>query len=106
MTASGKASEPASFNPPLEPIAMTEPDITTEEIIKNLSVGWVVRQQVSTAFKSWLVDVMTSKHRHVAQREYDRLVRENPDDYFELVATMSSEVCKAFTPHKGKRWTA
>jgi len=80
---------------------MTEVDVTTAEIIKNLRVEWVVRQQVKTAFKAWLVDVMTSKHRHVGLREYERLVKENPDSYFELVAVMSSEVCKAFTPHKG-----
>lgn len=80
---------------------MSDPNEIMREAIKNLRVEWVVRQQVSTVNKSWLVDLSTSKTERAARMDYDRHVRDNPDSYFELVVVMSAEVCKAFTPHKG-----
>lgn len=72
-----------------------------EEAIKNLRIRWVIRQQVRTVEKRWLVDLFETDHERIARQDYDRLVRDNPDAYFELVAVLHSEVCKAFTPHRG-----
>lgn len=71
------------------------------EWLAGLRIQWVVRQQVRTARKSWLVDVSESDIERVARQDYERLVAENPNDYFELVAVMHTETCQAFTPHKG-----
>lgn len=71
------------------------------ETVATLRIKWVVRQKVSTVGKAWLVDVFETEYERVARQSYDRLVRDNPEAYFELVAVMHSEVCKLFTPYKG-----
>jgi hypothetical protein len=81
---------------------MTETqDEVMAEAVKNLRIKWVVRQKVSTVERSWLVDVFDSETERVARHSYERLVRGNPEAYFELVAVLSSEVCRLFTPFKG-----
>jgi hypothetical protein len=71
------------------------------EAVKNLRIKWVVRQKVRTVDKAWLVDVFDTEYERVARQSYDRLVRDNPEAYFELVAVLHSEVCRLFTPFKG-----
>lgn len=71
------------------------------EAVKNLRVKWVLRQKVRTVDKAWLVDIFETDHERIARQDYDRLVRDNPDAYFELVAVLHSEVCRLFTPFKG-----
>jgi hypothetical protein len=71
------------------------------EAVKNLRIKWVVRQKVRTVDKAWLVDVFDTEHERVARQSYDRLVRDNPEAYFEMVAVLHSEVCRLFTPFKG-----
>ena len=71
------------------------------EAIKNLRVRWVIRQQVRTVEKRWLVDLFETENERIARQDYGRLVRDNPEAYFELVAVLHSEVCKEFTAHKG-----
>jgi hypothetical protein len=81
---------------------MTETqDEVMAEAVKNLRIKWVVRQKVSTVDRSCLVDVFESEVERVARQSYERLVRDNPEAYFELVAVLSSEVCRLFTPFKG-----
>lgn len=81
---------------------MTElQDQVIAEAVQNLRIKWVVRQKVRTVDKAWLVDVFDSDHERVARQSYERLVRDNPEAYFELVAVMHSEVCRLFTPFKG-----
>ncbi len=81
---------------------MTETqDEVMAEAVKNLRIKWVVRQKVSTVERSWLVDVFDSETERVVRQSYERLVRDNPEAYFELVAVLSSEVCRLFTPFKG-----
>lgn len=71
------------------------------EAIKNLRIRWVIRQQVRTVEKRWLVDLFETDYERIARQDYARLLRDNPDAYFELVAVLHSEVCKEFTPNKG-----
>ena len=71
------------------------------EAVQNLRVRWEVRQKVRTVDKAWLVAVFESDHERVARQSYERLVRDNPEAYFELVAVLHSEVCRLFTPFKG-----
>lgn len=82
---------------------MTDPttDAVLADAVKNLRIRWVIRQQVRTAQKRWLVDLFDTEHERIARQDYARLVRDNPDAYFELVAALNSEVCMDFTPHKG-----
>ena len=70
---------------------------------QNLRIKWEVRQEVRTVDKVWLVAVFESDHERVARQSYDRLVRDNPEAYFELVAVLHGEVCRLFTPFKGVR---
>ena len=79
------------------PAAVSGADVM-KSAMENLRIRWVVRQKVSTAHKGWLVDVSDSEYERVARMDYDRLVRENTDAYFELVAVANAEVCCAFTP--------
>lgn len=64
---------------------------------------WVIRQQVRTARKSWMVDLGECHSERVARDDYERLVREHPESYFELVEVVHVETCLAFTPFKGSR---
>ena len=76
-------------------------DEVMAEAVKNLRIKWVLRQKVRTVDKAWLVDIFETEHERIARQDYDRLVRDNPDAYFELVAVVHSEVCRLFTPFKG-----
>ena len=81
---------------------MTEQqDQMIADAVKNLRIKWVLRQQVRTVEKAWLVDLFETENERIARQDYDRLVRDNPDAYFELVAVLHSEVCRLFTPFKG-----
>lgn len=62
---------------------------------------WVLRQQVRTARKAWMVDLGECHSERVARDDYERLVREHPESYFELVEVVHVETCLAFTPFKG-----
>jgi hypothetical protein len=62
---------------------------------------WVIRQQVRTARKAWMVDLGECHSERVARDDYERLVRELPESYFELVEVVHVETCLAFTPFKG-----
>lgn len=55
---------------------------------------------MNTVKETWLVDVFTTEYERLARQSYARLVQDNPDAYFELVAVLHSEVCKLFTPYK------
>lgn len=76
-------------------------DEVVAEAVKNLRIKWVLRQKVRTVEKAWLVDIFETEHERIARQDYARLVRDNPDAYFELVAVVHSEVCRLFTPFKG-----
>ena len=76
-------------------------DEVMAEAVKNLRIKWVLRQKVRTVDKAWLVDIFETEHERIARQDYDRLVRDNPDAYFELVAVVHSEVCRLFTPLNG-----
>lgn len=80
---------------------MSEPDQVMTEAVQNLRIKWVVRQQVRTVERAWLVDVFDTEVERTARQSYERLVRDNPAAYFELVAVLHSEVCRLFTPFKG-----
>lgn len=57
-----------------------------------------IRQQVETVGKKWLETIHTSQSLRPLQMTYERLVENNPDDYFELVQIIKDEKCLAFTP--------
>ena len=71
------------------------------EAVQNLRIKWEVRQKVKTVDKAWLVSVFDTEVERVGRQTYERLVRDNPEAYFELVAVVHSEVCMLFTPFKG-----
>lgn len=71
------------------------------DAVKNLRMRWVIRQQVRTVEKRWLVDLFETENERIARQDYARLVRDNPDAYFELVALLHSEVCIDFTKGNG-----
>lgn len=76
---------------------MTERAELEQAAIDGLRVRWVVRQQIGTVQKRWLVDIFDTESERIARLDYERLAAEHPSEYFELVAVMHSEVCSAFT---------
>ena len=73
---------------------MTEQqDQMIADAVKNLRIKWVLRQKVRTVEKAWLVDLFETENERIARQDYDRLVRDNPEAYFELVAVLHSECC-------------
>jgi hypothetical protein len=56
-----------------------------------------IRQQVKTINKNWLEIVWKTKSERVALLEFERIVNQNPDDYFELVFVDITEDCIKFT---------
>jgi hypothetical protein len=61
-----------------------------------------IRQLVKTVKSNLLPVVYDGPVERVAMDEYDRLVREHPGEYFELVKVVriKKEKCLAFTPIK------
>jgi hypothetical protein len=57
-----------------------------------------IRQEVKTVEKSWLETIHTSGSLRILEMTYGDLVKNNPDDYFELVRVFKEEKCLAFTP--------
>ena len=56
-----------------------------------------VRQQLRTVNRRWLETVYSNTSERVARGTYDSFVKENPQDYFELVKVERNEECLAFT---------
>lgn len=57
-----------------------------------------IRQQVKTVEKRWLETVYKGPILRVLEITYDELVKDNPDDYFEIVQVTHDEKCLAYTP--------
>jgi len=65
----------------------------------NMATRYEIRQGVKSVRKKWLVVVAENGYsERVLIAEYEQLVKDNPDTYFELVKIESSEVCMKFTP--------
>jgi len=56
-----------------------------------------IKQQVKTIEKSWLETIATSQSLRVIEIDYERIVKNNPSDYFELIKTVKTEECLAYT---------
>jgi len=56
-----------------------------------------IRQQVKTVEKSWLETIHSSQSHRVLKMTYDNLVKNNPNEYFELVKVVHDEICLEFT---------
>ena len=57
-----------------------------------------IRQQVKTVEKRWLETIHKSLSFNGMKPTYDRLIKENPEDYFELIKVTHNEECLHFTP--------
>ena len=57
-----------------------------------------IRQMVHTIQKRWLEVVSVASADYIAKMDYERLVAEHPNVYFELVKITHKEECLAFTP--------
>ena len=68
--------------------------------VRECTKAWVVRQQVSTVEKSWLVDVFSSRFERPAAQAYNCMVEENQLAYFELVMVAHREECVAHSSVK------
>ena len=62
-------------------------------------VEYEIRQQVRSVKETWLPVVYSGRCERVATDEYNRLAREYPGEYFELVKVVrvQREECLAFT---------
>lgn len=62
-------------------------------------VEYEIRQQVRSVKETWLHVVYSGRCERVATDEYNRLAREYPGEYFELVKVVrvQREECLAFT---------
>lgn len=56
-----------------------------------------IRQRVSTIYRSWMELVWDTPVERVALAEFDRIKKENPDHYFELMRVETSETCIDFS---------
>ena len=60
--------------------------------------AYEIRQQVHTIHKSWLEVIASGSIERVVRDEYNRYVRDYPDEYFEFCKIERHEHCLAFTP--------
>lgn len=58
---------------------------------------YVVRQQVRTVQRAWLVDIFEAEYERSAIQEYERLKRDNPGEYFELIMVKHREEAMYWT---------
>jgi len=73
----------------------------------NAGLGWFkgdnmehfeIRQQVKTVGRSWLETIYKEQSLRMLEMIYEGLVKNNPDEYFELVQVTHNEKCLAYTP--------
>lgn len=57
-----------------------------------------IRQQVRTVNKAWNEEIFSYFYERPARDCYDRLIKDHPNEYFELVKVVTEEECLAFTP--------
>jgi hypothetical protein len=60
--------------------------------------SYEIRQQVKTINKNWLEVIFKCDSERVALCSYDKIINENPNQYFELVLVNITEDCIKFTP--------
>lgn len=75
--------------------ALLEEAVKAGAEMAKVRVVYEVRQQVRTVRKNWLETVFDSTFERPAKDEYDRLVQQNPSEYFELVRLSAAEECLA-----------
>lgn len=68
------------------------------ESSSNSPVRYEIRQQVRSVAKRWIEVVHKGEFERPLLMEYERLTREYPKEYFELVRVSTEEACLAFTP--------
>lgn len=68
------------------------------DVQSSAPVHYEIRQQVKTAAKKWLEIVQKGEFERPLFIEYERLAREYPNEYFEIVRVSAEEACLAFTP--------
>lgn len=62
-----------------------------------MAVKYEIRQQVRTVHKAWMEVIASGEWERTIRNDYDRFVKEFPNDYFELVLLNYSESCLEFT---------
>lgn len=62
-----------------------------------MACKYEIRQLVETIDKKWLVPLWESQIERVAINEFDKIVKEYPGKYFELVFMDVTEDCIKFT---------
>jgi hypothetical protein len=65
-----------------------------------MGIRYEIRQSVETVKQRWLVPIASSEFERVITNDYQAMVAEHPDKYFELVKVVTEETCLAFTPFK------
>jgi len=63
-----------------------------------------IRQQVKTVGRSWLETIYKEQSLRMLEMLYEGLVKNNPDEYFELVQVTHNEKCLAYTPEQVKKF--
>ena len=60
-------------------------------------IEYIILQFVKSVSRGWYEKVYTGKIERIAQSEFHRLVKEYPDEYFELIKIEHNETCLEFT---------
>ena len=60
-------------------------------------VTYEIRQAVRTVRKYWHIVVYSSEIERVARMSYDEFIKNNPEEYFELIRVEHTESCLEFT---------
>jgi hypothetical protein len=60
-------------------------------------IEYKIMQTVSCVLKRWPVEIYTGKIERLAFHEFDRLIKEFPNEYFELIQIEHNETCLRFT---------
>lgn len=67
------------------------------DLERELMEHFEIRQEARTVEKKWLETIHSSPHRRVLEMTYDRLVENNPEEYFEFIQVEHKETCLLFT---------
>lgn len=60
-------------------------------------IDYKILQTMSSVNKNWPAPVYTGKIERLAFHEFDRLSKDFPNDYFELIQVEHNETCLRFT---------
>jgi hypothetical protein len=83
-------------------IPAKKPELFSYDLGWKKMIEYKIMQTVKSVNKNWQHEIYTGKIERLAFHEFDRLTKEFPSEYFELIQIEHNETCLKFTKRYSK----